>query len=169
MTRRRSCAKRLSAETDAARPPLVFVSYSQKDKRHLERLRTFLKCKHREGLIDAWDDSRIKPGALWRDEIEAALDSACLFIVLISADFLASDFIHRVELPRLLANHADRGSHVLTVYVGTCPDDPSLSKFQAVNSPKTPLNRMTPDQRDEVWTRLVNRIDELVGASGGTG
>jgi hypothetical protein len=76
-------------------------------QKHLERLRKFLKPKHRDGLIDAWDDSRIKPGELWRGEIEAALDSACLFIMLVSADFGASDFIHRVELPRLLAKHAE--------------------------------------------------------------
>ena len=157
-----------SVVTRSARAPLVFVSYSHKDKRHFERLRTFLKPKHRDGLIDAWDDTRIKPGELWRGEIEASLDSACLIIMLISADFIASEFINRVELPKLLTRHAERRLDVLTVYVGTCPDDPSLSKFQAVNSPKVPLNGMTRARRDEVWTRLVKRIDELVGSSSDT-
>ena len=74
--------------TNSTRPPLIFVSYSRKDKRHLERLRTFLKPRHRDGLIDAWDDTRIKPGDLWRGEIEAALETACLTVMLIKRRFL---------------------------------------------------------------------------------
>lgn len=97
----------------------IFISYSHKDEKWLERLQVHLKPLEREGKIERWDDSRIKPGAKWEDEICRALASAKVAVLLISADFLASDFILANELPHLLAAAKDDEAIILPVIVSS--------------------------------------------------
>jgi len=87
----------------------VFVSYSHKDERWLQRLLVHVQPLQREGLIELWADTRIKPGAKWVDEIKAALSEANIAVLLVSADFLASEFISSQELPTLL-REASKGN-----------------------------------------------------------
>src|SRR3954471_12739938 len=71
----------------------VFISYSHADKDWLERLKRHLKPLVREGNLDCWDDTHIRSGDDWKQEIQNALDTAQVAVLLISADFFASDFI----------------------------------------------------------------------------
>jgi hypothetical protein len=80
----------------------IFVSYSHQDRRFLDRLHVHLKPLERDGLLELWDDTRLKPGSDWREKIKDAVDSARVALLLISAGFFASDFIHQDELPPLL-------------------------------------------------------------------
>src|SRR4051794_21762873 len=115
----------------------VFISYSHCDRAALDRLHVFLKPLERKGLIDLWDDTRIRPSQDWREEIDQALATAKVAVLLVSADFLASHFIATVELPRLLDDERRRyGLVVLPVIWGPCQyDGTPLERFQAVNDP----------------------------------
>ena len=96
-------------------PALVFVSYSHKDARHLARLQVHLTDLVRRGLVDLWSDTKIVPGTNWREEIKRALESATIGVLLVSADFLASQFIAEDELPPLLKAARTRGTVILPV------------------------------------------------------
>lgn len=142
----------------------VFVSYSHEDDKWLDRLRVFLKPLVREGQIDLWSDKRIAPGSQWRAQIDSALNEAAVAVLLISANFLASDFIAEAELPVLLAAAEKRGLTVLPVIVGPSQFSkiPGLAKFQAVNSPDRPLTSLRQNDRDEVLNDVANTIRDLM-------
>jgi TIR domain len=139
----------------------VFVSYSHRDRRHLDRLRVHLRPLERSGLIDLWDDTRLKPGVDWRREISAAIARAKVAVLLVSADFLASDFIAGNELPPLLATAGREGGLILPVVVSPCrfAETSELSPFQAVNDPVRPLAALPVAERERVWVRVANAID----------
>lgn len=91
----------------------IFISYCHQDKVWLTRLQTHLKVLNNLGFhIDYWDDTKIKTGDAWLNEIERNLNSATIAILLISTDFLASDFVMKKEIPQLLKNAAERGVHI---------------------------------------------------------
>ena len=142
----------------------IFISYSHRDADWLRRLQVFLRPLEREGLIERWDDTRLRTGQRWEDEIEKALASAKVAILLISADFLASDFITNNELPPLLAAAQSKGLVVMPVLLKPCrfSRTPSLSVFQAVNPGLKPLVDMTEGEQDALWDRLTREIEELL-------
>jgi hypothetical protein len=108
-----------------------------------------------------WDDTRLKAGSRWQEEIELELSHARVAVLLISADFLASDFITTNELPRLLTAAETHGTLILSVIVSPCRFEQtrSLSRFQALNPPSQPLVRMGRAGREEVFVALSNRIE----------
>jgi len=93
----------------------VFVSYSHRDKKWLQRLQVHLKPLVRAGDIELWDDTRIQPGADGKAQIDRALATARVAVLLVSADFLASDFVQDQELPVLLEAAERRGTRILPV------------------------------------------------------
>jgi hypothetical protein len=144
--------------------PKVFVSYSHRDANALERLCTHLKPVVRDDEIDVWDDTRIQAGDVWRTEIDRALDDVDAAVLLVSADFLASDFIHENELPPILAAWERRGIKVYWVLLSRCNHEryPSLGRLQAVNPRLKPLSAMNKDQRESVWSKLATAVaDDL--------
>lgn len=137
----------------------VFISYSHKDGKWLERLRVHLKPLKK--TIDSWDDGRIKPGSVWLEEITAALDEARAAILLVSADFLASDFITGVELPALLKSAREGGTEILLVILSPSQFSSveALSKYQTVNDPKTPLIGLSKVKQEEVFVSTASLVE----------
>jgi hypothetical protein len=142
----------------------VFVSYSHEDAEWLKRLQVHLKPLMRSGDVDLWDDTRIKPGAKWRKEIEQALASAKVAVLLISADFLASDFIDKDELPPLLAAAEQDEAVILSLIVSPSlyEETPSLARFQAANSPKKPLTTLDKAEQEKVLVQVAKAIKEAL-------
>lgn len=145
-------------------PPRVFISYSHADGKWLERLKRHLKPLVREGYLDCWDDTHLRPGDDWQQEIRNALDAAQVAVLLISADFFASDFIDERELPPLLAAAQDQGVRILPLILSASrfARDPSLARFQAVNPPDRPLNEMLEGEQEKVLERLAQTIESTI-------
>ena len=135
----------------------VFVSYSHADEKWLEMLQVHLAPLERSGNVVRWDDKKISPGQEWRKEIENAIRSAKVAVLLISANFIASEFIAKNELPPLMKAAKQDGTVILPVIISPCVMG-SLSEFQAVNSPSKPLVDLSRGDRDRVWVKLIEAI-----------
>jgi hypothetical protein len=143
----------------------VFVSYSRKDQEWLERVQVHLTPLARGGKLDLWDDTQIRTGQRWRDEIKAALVRADVAVLLISADFYASDFIAKNELPPLLdAAQGERGLIILGVHINYShfEDDEILSEYQTANTPDNPIKSLSEADQEKVFKDLARRVRELV-------
>lgn len=144
----------------------IFISYSHRDSPWLERLRVHLRPLERDFEADIWDDTKIESGAKWREEIERALGSSAVAILLVSADFLGSDFIAGNELPPLLRAAEDAGTVILPVILSHSGfrRHEVLSQFQAFNDPSKPMLNMSRGGQEAVFEKVAERVAELLGA-----
>ena len=81
--------------------PSIFICYSHKDTAYVDRLVTFLDGFQLKGFFMMWDDRQIQHGKEWLAEINEAIKNASIAVLMISADFLASEFIRDQELPEI--------------------------------------------------------------------
>ena len=139
----------------------VFISYSHSDREYLDRLLVHLKPLEKDGLIDLWVDTRLRPGDRWKKEIEKALGKATAAILLVSADFLASDFITDNELPPILRSAEMKGTRIIPVIVKPCrfSRDRNLRHFQALNDPKDALILLPVGQQESYYDALAAEVE----------
>jgi hypothetical protein len=102
-------------QNDLPQPVEVFISYSHKDEPLREKLETHLSLLRRQGIIAAWHDRRITAGREWAGAIDEHLDRAAVILLLVSADFLASDYCYDREMTRALERHDAGEARVIPV------------------------------------------------------
>jgi nucleotide-binding universal stress UspA family protein len=138
---------------------LIFVSYSHHDDQWLERLQVHLRPLARQGGIDLWDDTRIRAGDEWRREIEEAIEVCKVAVLVVTADFMASDFIDSNELPPLLQAAKQRGVRIISVLASSSNfEDTELARYQAINSPSKPLDMLPRGEQEAVFVKLYKEI-----------
>ena len=137
----------------------VFISYSHNDKDWLEKLQTVLKPLIRKGVVNIWDDTRIQAGQKWREEIKTALSGAKVAVLLVSPDFLASEFIAEGELPPLLKAAAGEGLTIIWVPVrDSLFTETEIAEYQAAFDPTRPLAGLSPAEVDKALVEISKKI-----------
>src|SRR5438309_1086160 len=101
-------------------PIEVFCSYVHGDESLFRKLEIHLSGLKRQGLISTWQKHLILPGAKRAQEIDAQLNTALIFLLLISADFLASDYCFGIEMTRALERHSANEARVIPILVRPC-------------------------------------------------
>jgi hypothetical protein len=145
----------------------VFISYSHSDKKWLKQLRVMLKPLERKTKITVWDDTRINPGEKWRAEIRKALAASKVVVLLVSARYLASEFVGKKELPDLLKAARRDGLVIMWVALRPCGHEHTkLKKYQAANNPKKPLARDDDQARIDKELNNIRRKIEKALAGG---
>ncbi|HEX2722876.1 MAG TPA: toll/interleukin-1 receptor domain-containing protein, partial [Gemmatimonadaceae bacterium] len=96
-------------------PVEVFLSYSHKDERLLQKLRNHLAPLEQRGFVAAWHDRRIMPGEDWERAISAQLGQCRIILLLISDNFIASDYCNGVEVKTALEKHATGEARVIPI------------------------------------------------------
>lgn len=141
----------------------IFISYSRRDFEYLHRLQVHLAPLKRMGVVTAWDDTNIVAGEKWKKNITEELDQARAAILLISADFLASNFIIDAELPTLLRKAEIEGTRIFPVILKPCrfERDSILREFQSVNSPGDPVSGMNETKKEQTYDTVSMLVERL--------
>ena len=137
----------------------IFISYSHKDNRQVEELKIMLKGKFQDESILLWDDSRIRPGEKWEEEINKGLSSARVVVLLVTNNFLASEFIMKKELPHIITREKEGVTKVTWIYWGHCNyEGTELEKYQALNELSRPLSILGKAEREGRLSEIVHNI-----------
>ncbi len=143
----------------------LFCSYSHKDSRYREELDAHLANLRAQGVV-IWHDRLIKPGADWAHEIDDNLDQADLVVLLVSADFMASQYCMGVEFEHALARHdGPESTDVVAVLIREC--DLEGAPFKHLQMlPTSDEGRLKPvkqwSDRDSAWTDVVAGIRNVM-------
>ena len=149
--------------TEPQRPQAirVFYSYSHRDESFREELETHLSLLKRQGVIEAWHDRKITAGQEWANAIDHNLKAAHVILLLVSADFLASDYCYDIEMKAALKRHDDGEACVVPII--TRPVDWSgalFGKLQALPKDATAVTLW--QNRDEAWRNVAQGIRRAV-------
>jgi TIR domain len=146
---------------EPTKPIEVFFSYSHKDQRLRDQLETQLSLLKRENIISSWHDRRIGAGEEWASQIDAHLNTAQIILLLISPDFMASDYCYGVEMERAMKRH-DRGEAcIIPVILRPCDwHNALLSKLQALPEDGRPIT--TSSNRDRAFLDVAKGIRKAI-------
>lgn len=147
----------------------VFYSCSDslQDAPLREQLERHLSGLQREGLIATWHQRQIIAGCDRQKEIDRHLNTASLILLLISSDFLASDYCYGDEMQRALQRHAARKALVIPILLRACLwQSAPFATLEVLPSGARPIT-MWPD-RDAAWTDVVTRIRQALGERPGS-
>lgn len=98
-------------------PVEIFCSYVHEDQAWLQRLETHLSVLRRQGLISLWHDRLIPPGTDRTRTIDRYLETASVILLLVSADFLASDYCYSIEMKRAIEREAEGSARIIPILV----------------------------------------------------
>lgn len=139
----------------------AFISYSHKDADALDRLHTHLAMLRREGAIEAWFDREILAGGELDATITSQLESSELVLLLVSPDFLASDYCVEREMQRALERHAAGDARVVPIIIEPCDWKASpLRHLKALPRDAKPVSEWT--NQNNAYLDVVNEIRRIL-------
>ena len=146
--------------------PSVFFSYSHVDEALRDQLEKQLAMLRRQGVIETWHDRRIGAG----NEIDAAInehiDSDEVILLLVSPDFLASDYCYDIEMTKALARHEAGTAKVIPVILRACDwHHAPFGKLLAVPRDGKPVTQW-PD-RDQGFLEVAQAVRAAAEQLGG--
>jgi internalin A len=155
---------RMYPNIERRRTARVFVSYSHKDERQLNELKTHLSPLERLELIETWYDRRIVAGEDFGERINENINSADIILLLVSADFIASNYCYEKEMARALERHANGEALVVPVIIDyvNWRVIPELSKLTAVPKDGKPVPQWP--KKAAAWLDVSERVQAVLEA-----
>ena len=143
----------------------VFFSYAHEDENLRDELEKHLSMLKRQGVIKGWHDRKIGPGKEWKGEIDTHLDTADVILLLISPDFIASDYCWDVEVKRTMERHEAGEARVIPVILRPVDwKSAPFGKLQALPTDAKPVTIWS--DRDEAFLDVARGIRAAVADLG---
>ncbi len=144
-----------------ARGIKIFYCYAHEDRALRDELERHLSPLKRLGRITEWYDRDIQAGVEWEREIAAQLDSADIVLLLVSSDFMYSDYCYSLEMQRALERHKRREAYVIPILLRPVDwDETPISQLRTLPSDRKPITQW-PD-RDEAFLDVTKGIRKMV-------
>ncbi len=145
----------------AIEPLELFYSYAHEDEVLRNELEKHLKLLQRQGYITQWHDRQISPGNLWAQEIDAHLNAARIILLLVSPDFIASDYCYSIEMQEALKRHIANEARVIPIILRSCDwESAPFGKLQALPKDARPVTKWS--DRDSAFTDIAKRLREII-------
>ncbi|HRI62046.1 MAG TPA: SUMF1/EgtB/PvdO family nonheme iron enzyme [Saprospiraceae bacterium] len=141
------------------KPVNIFIAYAHADEAYLRPLRKHLALLEDDG-VSIWYDGEILPGEEWDTSIKKRLSEAHIILLLVSADFLTSDYVIGTELPTALGRHAAGECTVVPVIVRNCLWQKKLGALQALPVEAFPIENWS--SRDSAYHNIAEGVDKLI-------
>jgi formylglycine-generating enzyme required for sulfatase activity len=154
----------MGSSRQTAGPLSLFYSYSHRDEAFREDLEKHLAFLRRSGLIAEWHDRKIGAGDEWKAQIDHHLATADIVLLLVSADFIDSDYCWSEEMTKALARHERGEARVIPVILRPCRwGSTPLRKLQAVPKDARPVSEWPSRDAafDDIAAALERTVHEL--------
>ena len=139
----------------------VFYSYSHKDERWRTQFENHLSLLRRQRLISEWHDRKIGPGEEWRGQICEHLNNARIILLLVSADFMASDYCYDVEMTRAMNRHRAGEARVIPIILRSVDwEEAPFGDLQALPTDGRSIKGFR--DRDKAFTHVAKEIRKVV-------
>ena len=142
-------------------PAKLFYSYSHADEALRDELDKHLTMLRRQNLIEPWHDRCIPAGSEWAGEIDENLESADVILLLVSADFLTSNYCYEIEMNRAMERHEQGDATVIPVILRPC-DWQSAPFGRVQGAPKNAEPITTWKNQDEAFVDAARYIRKVV-------
>jgi hypothetical protein len=144
----------------------VFIAYSHANERMKQKLIKHLSSLRRSGLVEAWHDRQIQPGADWEREIDQHLDRSQIILLLISADFIDSDYCYGIEMKRALEREGRGEARVIPVILRDCDWHPLplIGRRQGLPQKGKPVTKWS--NQDEAYADIARELRKVVEEMG---
>lgn len=139
----------------------VFISYAHEDQAFLNELEKHLATLERQNIIASWYDGDITPGEEWKSKIMERLNSAQIILLLVSADFINSDFCYSIEMNQALARQDDDQTRVIPIILRPVDwQGTPFAKLQALPTRGKPVTRWPT--HDDAFLDVVQGIRKAI-------
>ena len=143
-------------------PVKIFFCYAREDEPLLNTLKTHLSPLKRKGLIDLWYDREIKAGTQWEKEIDKHLNEANIILLLVSPDFMNSDYCYGIEMQRALERDQRGEARVIPIILRPVYWQEALGKLQALPTDAKPIVSSNWQFQDEAFLNVAEGIRTVI-------
>lgn len=155
-------AQRLLRVQQMLMPVEIFCCYARKDQPLLNELKSHLSPLQRQGLVTLWADTDINAGSEWEREIKRHLNTAQIILLLVSPDFMASDYCYSKEMKLALERHQRGDARVIPIILRPVYWQGALGKIQALPTNAKPVIDRYWHSMDEAFFDVAEGIRKAI-------
>jgi TIR domain len=142
-------------------PLEIFCCYAREDRDMLDHLKKHLTPLERQGWINIWSDTNLNAGVEWEKELRRHLEKADIILLLISPDFMASDYCYSTEMDRAIERHNEGSVQAIPILLRpTLWQYAPFAKFQMVPTNATPITSWL--NRDAAFLDVAMQVNQVV-------
>jgi len=142
-------------------PVKIFFCYAHEDELLLNKLKSQLTPLQRQGLIDVWHDRDISAGTDWEQQIKGHLNAAQIILLMVSPDFMVSDYCYGIEMQRALERDEQGEARVIPIILRHVYWQGVLGRLQALPTDARPIKSWS--DLDEALYYVTEGIRKVIG------